>query len=77
VIVEREEQYWKQNGPIRSTEEGIQMDDSDEQPLQALFSMDDSLEPGSNVIVEREEQRVKQDSPNLSTEEGMQIDDSD
>jgi hypothetical protein len=39
VIVEREEQDWKQDWPIVSTVEGMQMDDNDEQFANAKSSI--------------------------------------
>jgi hypothetical protein len=55
----------------------MQIDESEEQLQNAYSSMDDSLEPGSNVTVEREWDASKQYFSTLSTEEGMQIDESD
>jgi hypothetical protein len=55
----------------------MQIDESDEQYRNADSSMDESLEPDSNVTVERESHSEKQVLPRLSTDEGMQIDESD
>jgi hypothetical protein len=54
VIVERELHPTKQHSQIVSTEEGIQIDESDEQLQNAKPSIHESLELNSNVIVERE-----------------------
>jgi mannitol-1-phosphate/altronate dehydrogenase len=77
VIVERELHPQKQYSQIRSTEEGIQIDESDEQPENAVGSIHESLESDSNVIVERELHPRKQYLQIRSTEEGIQIDESD
>jgi hypothetical protein len=67
----------KQNGQIFSTEEGIQIDESDKQFWNARYSIHESLEPDSNVIVERDSQSEKQESQIFSTEEGIQINEID
>jgi hypothetical protein len=54
VIVERELHPVKQYSQIFSTEEGIQIDESDEQLRNAEPSIHESLESDSNVIAERE-----------------------
>jgi hypothetical protein len=54
VIVERELHPRKQYSQIFSTEEGIQIVESEEQPRNAKPSIHESLESDSNVIVERE-----------------------
>jgi hypothetical protein len=41
---------------IRSTDEGMEIDESDKQCRKALASMQESVEPDSNVTVESEEQ---------------------
>jgi hypothetical protein len=58
-------------------EEGIQIDESDEQRSNADSSRDKSLEFDSNVSVERERHLLKQFWQSFSTEEGIQIDESD
>jgi hypothetical protein len=63
VIVERDSHPLKQLLQIFSTEEGIQIDESDEQYSNAEASIDDSLEPDSNVIVERDSHPLKQCLP--------------
>jgi hypothetical protein len=63
--------------PRLSTEEGIQIDESEKQPLNADSARDESLERDSNVTVERDSHPKKHSLPRLSTEEGMQIDESD
>jgi hypothetical protein len=54
VIVERDLHRLKQYSQTFSTEEGIQIDESDEQESNAPRSIQESLESDSNVIVERE-----------------------
>jgi hypothetical protein len=54
VIVEREPHPLKQLLPIFSTEEGIQIDNSEQQESNADRSIHESSEPDSNVIIERE-----------------------
>jgi hypothetical protein len=77
VSVERDLHPEKQFLPSLSTEEGMQIDDSDEQNQNADSPMDESLESDSNVSVERDSHPEKQYGPSRSTEEGMQIDESD
>jgi hypothetical protein len=77
VIVERELHPSKQYSQIVSTEEGIQIDESDEQAPNAQHPIHESLESDSNVIVAREGHRKKQESQIVSTEEGIQIDEND
>jgi hypothetical protein len=77
VIVERDLQSEKQNSQIFSTEQGIQIVESDEQSQNAEPSRDKSLELDLNVIVERDLQPEKQFVQNFSTEEGIQIVESD
>jgi hypothetical protein len=60
-----------------STDEGIQIDESDEQHQNTYSSIHESLEFDSNISVERERQLEKQDLQSLSTDEGIQIDKSD
>jgi hypothetical protein len=60
-----------------STEEGMQIDESDEQYRNTDCSIRESLESGSKVTFERLSHRRKQFSQMISTEEGMQIDESD
>jgi hypothetical protein len=67
----------KDDRPIVSIVEGMQIDDSDEQPQNTEPPRHQSLEPDSNVTREREEQHRKQYPPIVLTVEGMQIDDSD
>jgi hypothetical protein len=59
------------------TDEGMQIDESDEQYKNADSSMNESLEPDSNVTAERDLHPWKQSGPSLSTEDGMQMDESD
>jgi hypothetical protein len=60
-----------------STDEGIQIDESDEQPPNTHLSIRESLESGSNITFERVAHPEKQCSQMISTEEGIQIDESD
>jgi hypothetical protein len=55
----------------------MQIDESDEHPENADSSIDESLEPDSNVTVERDSHPQKHLKSSLSTEDGMQIDESD
>jgi hypothetical protein len=60
-----------------STDEGIQMDESDEQSRNADFSIRESLESVSKRTFERFRDPAKQATPMISTKEGIQIDESD
>jgi hypothetical protein len=60
-----------------STEEGIQMDESDEQDSNADCSILDSVESVANITIERVRHPEKQYSLIISTDEGIQIDESD
>jgi hypothetical protein len=51
----------------------MQIDERDEQDINAFCSMDRSLEPDSNVIPERSRRRKKDSLPSVWSEEGMQI----
>jgi hypothetical protein len=77
VIVERELHPKKQRSQIFETEEGIQIDESDEHEKNAQRSIHESLELDSNVIVERNAHSSKQHSQIILTEEGIQIVESD
>jgi hypothetical protein len=57
--------------PIVLILEGIQIDESDEQSENARRSINESLEPDSNVIVERDLHPKKQASQMFSAEEGI------
>jgi hypothetical protein len=59
------------------TEEGMQIDVSEEHPWNAPDSIRSSLESDSNVKAESNGHSPKQDSPRIVTEEGIQIDFSD
>jgi hypothetical protein len=59
------------------TEDGMQIDDSDEQFQNVARSREVSLERGSNVTVARDRHSEKQFGRSCSTEDGMQIDESD
>jgi hypothetical protein len=73
VIVERDLHPLKQSWQIFSTEQGIQIDESDEQLENAEPSIHESLELGSNVIVERDLHQRKQSLQIFSTEQGIQM----
>jgi hypothetical protein len=60
-----------------STDEGMQIDESDEHHENADSSIHESLEHDSNVIVERDLQQQKHSLQSVRTDEGMQIDESD
>jgi hypothetical protein len=53
VTVERDAQEEKHFSPRLSTEEGMQIDESDEQPRNVSSAIGESFEPDSNVTVER------------------------
>jgi hypothetical protein len=72
VIVERDLHPQKQDLQNFSTEEGIQIVESDEQLQNAEGSIHESLESDSKVIVERERHPLKEHSRIFSTEEGIQ-----
>jgi hypothetical protein len=75
VISEREVQPEKQKLQSRSTEEGIEMDQSDEHFEKAHGEIRESREPGSKVTAERDRHWRKPTSS--STDEGMKNDESD
>jgi hypothetical protein len=62
---------------MNSTEEGMPIDESDEQPSKTELSIRDSLELDSKVTAEIRRHLTKHLSPMNSTEAGMQIDESD
>jgi hypothetical protein len=76
VTVERDRHLEKQHIPIFSTEEGMPIDESNEQCSNASRSMTTSLEPGSKLTDDRDAQCWKQRRWRLATEEGIQIDES-
>jgi hypothetical protein len=77
VIAERDAHCSKQHSPSFSTDEGIQMVESDEQYMNAPAPIDKSREPDSNVMSERDVHCLKQRSPSVSTDEGIQMVESD
>jgi hypothetical protein len=77
VTVERESHPLKQLLQIFSTQEGIQILESDVQPQNVTDGIHKSFEPDSNVTVERDAFPWKQSSPIFSTGEGIQIVESD
>jgi hypothetical protein len=60
MTVESDSHESKHPRQSRSTEEGIQIDESDEQFANAHSSTDDSIEPDSNLTVERDLHPSKQ-----------------
>jgi hypothetical protein len=77
VTVERDAQLQKQRLPRVSTDEGMQIDESDEHFQNAPFSITESREPGSSVTVERDSHPAKHFVQSFSVLDGMQIDESD
>jgi hypothetical protein len=73
IIIEREEQFRKQQRSIRSTAEGMQIDESDEQFSNTQSPRHESLEPDSKAVVERTPRPQQTDCEIFSTEEGMQV----
>jgi hypothetical protein len=59
------------------TDEGIQIDESDEQYSNAYSSIRESLDSLSNLTFDRARHPRKQCKQMISTDEGIQIDDSD
>jgi hypothetical protein len=59
------------------TEEGIEIEKSDEQCENASSPIEESREPDSKVTVERDWHRQKDFWEMVLTEEGIQIDESD
>jgi hypothetical protein len=62
---------------MTSIDEGMQIDESNEQRQNADLSICESLEFDSNLTHESSSHGEKQFSPMSSTDEGMQIDESD
>jgi hypothetical protein len=60
VSIERDLHPWKLDLPSISTEEGMQIDESNGHEQNADSAIDESLEPDSNVTVLREFHREKQ-----------------
>jgi hypothetical protein len=54
MMEERELHPLKDATPNISTEDGIQIDESDEDPPNTSLSIRESREPDSNVIIERD-----------------------
>jgi hypothetical protein len=67
----------KHDEPIISTEDGIQIDTSDEHPENARSSIRRTFEPDSNITDESETQPRKHSRGTISTNAGMHIDSSD
>jgi hypothetical protein len=75
VTIEKEKQSVKQNSSSPLTEQGIQIDESDQQPRNTEGSIEQSREAGSNAIVERELHWHISDvlsGQSVSTDEAMQ-----
>jgi hypothetical protein len=77
VTAERERHPVKQDAPSACTEEGIQIDESDEQHANAESPIRASREPDSNAMAERDVHPEKQPSQICSTEQGREMDASD
>jgi hypothetical protein len=77
VIVERDVHPKKQLLQISLTEEGIQIDERDEQFLNAYSKIHQTLEPRSNVILERDLHSLKHSREIPCTKAGIQIDETD
>jgi hypothetical protein len=60
-----------------TTDEGIQIDFSDEQPENAPSARFETWHPVANVTLERLVHAEKQDPARISTDEGIQIDSND
>jgi hypothetical protein len=60
-----------------STEEGIQIDESDEQSRNAAFPMCESSDSFSKLTSDKVSHSQKQFSQMISTDEGIQIDESE
>jgi hypothetical protein len=73
---ERDRHSMKQPMARFSTDEGMQMAESDEQEENAASGKDTKLEPDSNVTSRRELHEWQQLTPSFSTEDGTQIDKS-
>jgi cell division protein FtsX len=70
-------QYEKQYAERVSTNAGIEIDVSNEQPKNALSPTIESFESVSNVTFDSSSQVAKQHLAMVVTDEGMQIDTSD
>jgi hypothetical protein len=77
ATVSSDVQRKKQRSPRISTDDGTEIDFSDEHSQNAYDSMRESFEPDSNVKLSRLLQSAKQYGYRISTEDGIQIDFSD
>jgi hypothetical protein len=77
VTVERDAHRQKQYSSIAMTDDGREIDDSDEQSWNAQALIHRSLEGRPKVIVERDRHSEKQCWPIAMTEDGIQMDESD
>jgi hypothetical protein len=77
VTVESDRHPKKDPKQSFSTEDGMQMDEREEQPSKTDQPRAESLESGAKVTVERERHCLKALGRISSTEEGMQMDESD
>jgi hypothetical protein len=64
----------KQPSQSVSTDAGIQIDASAQQPENADFPIDESRELDSNTTMERDRQPLKQDSPTVLTDAKIKVD---
>jgi hypothetical protein len=67
----------KQLSQMISGDEGIQMDESDEQYPNADSSIRESLDSLSKITFDKARHSEKQKSQMISTDEGIQMDESD
>jgi hypothetical protein len=67
----------KQYSQIFTTEEGMQIDRSNEHLANAFLSIHNSLDPRSKVTLESDLEAQKQYWPSVVRHEGMQIDEND
>jgi hypothetical protein len=65
MTVDRDWQSRKQPSPSVSTDEGMQIDESDVQAAKAFSPMHERWDSDSNMTVERDSQAQKQDSPSV------------
>jgi hypothetical protein len=77
VTAESERHPQKHSGDNLQTEEGIQIEESDEHPLNVARSIHERREPGSNATATSDWHPAKQLRPSVLTEAGIQIDESD
>jgi hypothetical protein len=77
MTVRRESHEWKHPQPRLATPCGIRMQDRDEQPSKARYSIRESIDPVSNLTPESDLQSLNAESQIISTQFGIQIDESE